>query len=96
MTAYRYKNTYRKSNKNLPPEPPASSPFTKFLNQIAGQRLVIPGAHMLQEPNSSARWIGFPVGHESLPSNSGMPVHKLMSAVRVVFNARMPAGGIRK
>src|SRR6476659_988299 len=80
-------NTYGDSDENLLPEPASRSPFAKLLDKIAGQSLVVtPWTRMPQQPHGCLRRIGFPMAHERLPSTSGMPLHRFVSAERVIVN----------
>src|SRR5689334_696240 len=90
-------NTNGDGDENLFPEPAMRSPFAKLLDKIAGQSLVVtPRTCVPQQPNSCPRRIGFSTPHERLPSSSGMPLHRFVNAVRVIVNARTPAGVTRK
>ena len=89
-------NTKNEGDEHLPPEPTARLPFAKPLDEIARQSLVVAWTRVLQEPNGSLGRIGFPVANVRLPSSRGMPLDKLMRAVRVILKARRPVGVGRK
>src|SRR5579862_2947575 len=89
-------NTYGKSDENLPPEPAALLFLAKPLDEIARQGLVVAWTYVPQKPNGSPWRIAFPVIHVPLPSGRSMPLHKLISAVRVILKARRPTGVARK
>jgi len=81
-----------KREEHLPPEPAAGLALVKPLDEVAGQCMGVAPRTRPQKPYGKLRRSGFAGVHACLLSSSGMPLHKLVSALRVTFSARIPSG----